>query len=110
MNKKIENMNKVDEELDSYIINMKYKIAHHSMFGTNLIKTYSRYNDGRSLLEHLQEELIKKGFVLNKKVGDEIEMGGLLGTAPVMPVHGEGSVDFINRGGRIPAPLQSLKN
>ena len=45
-----------------------------------------------------------------KKVGDSIEMGGLLGTAPVMPVHNEGSVDFINRGGRIPAPLNSLRN
>ncbi len=45
-----------------------------------------------------------------KSVGDSIEMGGLLGTAPVMPVHNESSVDFINRGGRIPAPLNSLKN
>ncbi len=45
-----------------------------------------------------------------KTVGDSIEMGGLLGTAPVMPVHNEGSIDFINRGGRIPAPLNSLKN
>ena len=45
-----------------------------------------------------------------KNVGDSIEMGGLLGTAPVMPVHSEGSVDFINRGGRIPAPLHSLRN
>ncbi|MBE6801048.1 MAG: PFL family protein, partial [Ruminococcaceae bacterium] len=45
-----------------------------------------------------------------KNVGDSIEMGGLLGTAPVMPVHNEGCADFINRGGRIPAPLNSLKN
>ena len=45
-----------------------------------------------------------------KTVGDSIEMGGLLGTAPVMPVHNEGSESFINRGGRIPAPLNSLKN
>ena len=45
-----------------------------------------------------------------KNVGDSIEMGGLLGTAPVMPVHTAGSSDFINRGGRIPAPLNSLKN
>ena len=45
-----------------------------------------------------------------KTVGDSIEMGGLLGTAPVMPVHNEGCADFINRGGRIPAPLNSLKN
>ena len=45
-----------------------------------------------------------------KVVGDRVEMGGLLGSAPVMPVHGEASVDFIARGGRIPAPIQSLKN
>ncbi len=45
-----------------------------------------------------------------KNVGDSIEMGGLLGTAPVMPVHNEGSIDFVNRGGRIPAPLHSLRN
>ena len=45
-----------------------------------------------------------------KTVGDTIEMGGLLGSAPVMPVHGESSTDFIARGGRIPAPMQSLKN
>ena len=46
----------------------------------------------------------------NKVVGDRVEMGGLLGSAPVMPVHPESSEDFIARGGRIPAPLQSLKN
>ena len=45
-----------------------------------------------------------------KTVGDTIEMGGLLGSAPVMPVHNESSSEFIMRGGRIPAPLQSLKN
>ena len=45
-----------------------------------------------------------------KTVGDRVEMGGLLGSAPVMPVHGESAADFIARGGRIPAPLQSLKN
>ncbi len=45
-----------------------------------------------------------------KVVGDRVELGGLLGSAPVMPVHGESAEDFIARGGRIPAPLQSLKN
>ncbi len=45
-----------------------------------------------------------------KKVGDHIELGGLLGTAPIMPVHPESSADFIHRGGRIPAPIHSLKN
>ena len=45
-----------------------------------------------------------------KVVGDEVEFGGLLGSAPVMPVHPEPASAFIHRGGRIPAPLQSLKN
>ncbi len=44
------------------------------------------------------------------KVGDMIEFGGLLGRAPVMAVHNESAKAFIDRGGRIPAPLQSLKN
>ena len=44
------------------------------------------------------------------KVGDSVEFGGLLGYAPIMPVK-EGKCDlFVNRGGRIPAPVQSLKN
>lgn len=48
--------------------------------------------------------------VPNKKVGDFVEFGGLLGRAPIMPVN-QGSCEiFINRGGRIPAPVQSMKN
>ena len=43
-------------------------------------------------------------------VGDNIEFGGLLGHAPVMPVNKYRSFDFINRGGRIPAPIHSFKN
>ncbi len=45
-----------------------------------------------------------------KTVGDRVELGGLLGSAPVMPIHPESAESFIARGGRIPAPLQSLKN
>ena len=45
-----------------------------------------------------------------KVVGDRVEMGGLLGSAPVMPVIDSASDAFIARGGRIPAPMQSLKN
>jgi len=45
-----------------------------------------------------------------RQVGDTVEFGGLLGTAPVMPVHSESAEEFIARGGRIPAPMQSLKN
>ncbi len=48
--------------------------------------------------------------VCGKDVGDTVEFGGLLGSAPVMPVHNDSSEIFINRGGRIPAPIQSLKN
>jgi len=45
-----------------------------------------------------------------KKVGDFVEFGGLLGRAPVIPVHPFSSELFAARGGRIPAPLNSLKN
>lgn len=45
-----------------------------------------------------------------KNVGDSVEFGGLLGAAPVMPVHPYSSADFIARGGRIPAPIHSLRN
>ncbi len=44
------------------------------------------------------------------QVGDMVEFGGLLGAAPVMPVHKFSSAEFIARGGRIPAPIQSLTN
>lgn len=44
------------------------------------------------------------------KVGDRAEFGGLLGSAPVMAVHAEQAEDFIARGGRIPAPIHSLRN
>jgi len=45
-----------------------------------------------------------------KKVGDAVEFGGLLGRAPIMPVHTKSSAAFIRRGGRIPAPIQALNN
>ena len=47
---------------------------------------------------------------VGKRVGDRVDFGGLLGSAPVIPLHGGSSAEFIARGGRIPAPLQSLKN
>ena len=45
-----------------------------------------------------------------KKAGDSVEFGGLLGSAPVMSVKRAGSDKFIARGGRIPAPIHSLRN
>ncbi|MDE6505144.1 MAG: PFL family protein [Clostridia bacterium] len=46
----------------------------------------------------------------NKKVGDEVNFGGLLGRAPIMAVHNESAEKFISRGGLIPAPIHSNKN
>ncbi len=46
----------------------------------------------------------------SKRVGDVVEFGGLLGSAPVMPCHTGSAEDFVARGGRIPAPMHSLKN
>ena len=48
--------------------------------------------------------------VIGKNVGDTVEFGGLLGYAPIMPVNKADCSDFINRGGRIPAPIHSFKN
>ncbi|MBQ8659061.1 MAG: PFL family protein [Clostridia bacterium] len=45
-----------------------------------------------------------------KKVGDSVNFGGLLGRAPILPVHGTDSSRLINRGGNIPAPIHSFKN
>ena len=48
--------------------------------------------------------------VKGKDVGEGIDFGGLLGSAPIMPVHKGSAEEFIARGGRIPAPLHSLRN
>ena len=48
--------------------------------------------------------------VIGKGVGETVEFGGLLGYAPIMPVNGFNCDAFVNRGGRIPAPIHSFKN
>jgi uncharacterized protein (UPF0210 family) len=48
--------------------------------------------------------------VPGKEVGEMVEFGGLLGTAPIMAVNRFSSATFIHRGGRIPAPIHSLRN
>lgn len=48
--------------------------------------------------------------VIGKKVGDTVEFGGLLGYAPIMPVNTFDCSRFVDRGGRIPAPIHSFKN
>ena len=48
--------------------------------------------------------------VIGKKAGEHAEFGGLLGSAPIMKVNTFKCDDFVNRGGRIPAPIHSFKN
>lgn len=48
--------------------------------------------------------------VIGKDVGEMVEFGGLLGYAPIMPVNAFSCDAFVNRGGRIPAPIHSFKN
>jgi len=48
--------------------------------------------------------------VIGKTLGDSAEFGGLLGFAPIMKVNTKSCAEFINRGGRIPAPIHSFKN
>ncbi len=48
--------------------------------------------------------------VIGKDVGESIELGGLLGTAPIMPVNKKSCEEFISRKGLIPAPIHSFKN
>lgn len=55
------------DELNKYVLNITKKRKLHKHFGTDLIQTYSEYNNGRPLLQHLKEELEKKGFVLVNK-------------------------------------------
>ena len=47
---------------------------------------------------------------VGKQAGDRLSFGGLLGEAPVMPVNNVSPAAFIRRGGRVPAPIHSLKN
>ena len=47
---------------------------------------------------------------IGKKEGEMLEFGGLFGSAPVMKINEKSPAQFINRGGRIPAPMHSIKN
>ena len=47
---------------------------------------------------------------IGKNAGEELNFGGLLGSGPIMPLNTASPAKMISRGGRIPAPLQSLKN
>lgn len=61
-----------EEELNIYKKAIKDKVKLHKQHNTELIYTFSSYHDGRSLLEHLEESLIKRGFKLNRRSNEEI--------------------------------------
>ena len=60
------------KQLQRYENSIYDKRLLHKNFGTSLIETWSVYNDRRPLIDHLKEELIKKGFVLNPRSHDEV--------------------------------------
>ena len=66
--------------------------------------------EANSLKNKISNESPVGQALLGKKVGDVVEFGGLLGSGPVQPVHPESSAEFVQRGGRIPAPIHSLRN
>jgi len=59
-------------QLDRYVRQIVEKKKIHRQNSTSLIQTWCQYNDGRPLLEHLEEELIKKGFILKPRDDDEV--------------------------------------
>ena len=60
------------EQLDKYKQAIRDKIHFHRKHGTELIYTFSRYNDGRPLLEHLRDELISHGLILEERPSQEV--------------------------------------
>jgi len=60
------------DEIDSYITARNHKINLHRKHNTDLIISYSQYNDGKSIIDHLEQNLTKLGFELNKKDTKEI--------------------------------------
>lgn len=60
------------EELDRYITRIQDKKRLHEMHHTDLICTYSRHNDGLDYLDHLEKELLRRGYKLNKRPTEEV--------------------------------------
>lgn len=61
-----------NEELEKYKRSIQDKINLHNNHKTKLIYTYSKYKDGKSILDHLESELLKNGFKLNRKNDKEV--------------------------------------
>ena len=63
-----------------------------------------------SLLQKFPQPRVNDTVYVYAPEGEELDFGGLLGNGPVMNIRPQSSSKMINRGGRIPAPMQSLKN
>lgn len=66
------NSSRSQAEIDKYLKAIKDKIQLHKQHGTTLLKTFGGYSDGRDIVEHLKEELVKHGFKLNQRPEEEI--------------------------------------
>ena len=64
----------------------------------------------RKVYDRMTATAVRLIPAIGKTVGDQLDFGGLLGYAPVMPVNPYAGTVFAHRGGRMPAPLNSLKN
>ena len=81
-------------------------------------KAYFENNELKKSLLHTKKAFLtdgnlakeQAGPVIGKDVGEIAQFGGLLGHAPIMPVNNFDCSGFINRTGRIPAPIHSFKN
>jgi dihydrodipicolinate reductase len=77
-------------------------------------KTYKEAVDGRWKMQTPCPEFIENMTVISseevERVGEMVDFGGLLGYAPIIPVNKFGCDEFVNRRGRIPAPVHSFKN
>lgn len=60
------------KDLAKYIRGINYKKRLHEQYNTPLITTWASYNDGRHLVEHLEEELRKRGFILKQRSDEEV--------------------------------------
>ena len=74
------------------------------------VETAANHHPGQIVLIRPDNRLFDPVRNAAGRLGIHVEFGGLLGRAPIIPVREYSSAEFVNRGGRIPAPLHSLRN
>ena len=85
---------------------LRYGLKEDGKVGANTWNVlYARYT-----AKHGKTTAVRVIPAIGRKAGEVLDFGGLLGYGPIMPVNQRDPSVFINRGGRLPAPMQSLKN